>query len=170
MTVVSVLGLRRQTRIGFPCTFDHAEFLIDGEPLYPKIRQLYPNLDEIGCLGWGPETLQQTRIDRLLLTGDADFPDDRRSLYLCPACGDLGCGAVSIRIERADGRFVWSAFAEESADGSQAAPTPLPGIGPFYFEEDAYMKTIRSAYGLGGFHWPNQAERETPGESGERED
>jgi hypothetical protein len=44
------------------------------------------------CAGFvESETLKA--VDRLLLMSDADFPNDRRSLFVCAECGDLGCGA-----------------------------------------------------------------------------
>ncbi|OWA37303.1 hypothetical protein B9G55_04360 [Saccharibacillus sp. O16] len=154
MKKLSVLSLRKQTRKGYPCDFDYAEFLIDGQPLMETVRKQYPHLDDIGCLGWGTEEVQCGNQNRLLLIGEADFPHNRRSLYICPACGDLGCGAVSIRIERANGCFIWQEFGVQSVEDSRNSLTLLNGIGPFYFAEDAYRDTICSAYGLGGFRQP----------------
>ncbi len=153
----SVLSFREQQREGYPCNFKHADFWVDGQRLYDSILRLYPNMDDIACLGFGSEAFQKKHIEKLLLNAAADFSDDRRALYICPACGDLGCGAVSLRIKREQGMFVWYDFGIENEGDSMPRVTPLPGIGPFYFEERAYIETIRSAYGLGGFHWPKEA-------------
>ncbi|QDH23541.1 hypothetical protein [Saccharibacillus brassicae] len=154
MSQLSVLSVHKQQRTGFPCTFEYGDFRIDGKRLYDEVLRQYPHMDDIGCLGFGPETFQREQIGKLLLLENADFPDGRRALYLCPACGDLGCGAVSLRIERRDSQFVWHEFGLQSAGDTTGTLTPLPGIGPFYFDADAYGRTVRSAYGLGGFHWP----------------
>lgn len=154
MLNISVLSIRKQNREGFPCAFEHADFWVDGQRLYDSILRLYPNMDDIACLGFGSEAFQHQQIEKLLLNTDADFPDDRRALYICPACGDLGCGAISLRIKRENGKFVWYDFGIESEGDSNPRVTRLPEISPFYFEEQTYKETIRSAYGLGGFHWP----------------
>lgn len=111
-------------------------------------------MDDIACLGFGSEAFQNKQIDKLLLNVVADFPDDRRALYICPACGDLGCGAVSLRIKQEEGMVVWYDFGIESEGDSNPRVTSLPEIGPFFFEEETYAETIRATYGLDGFHWP----------------
>ncbi|OWR31399.1 hypothetical protein CDO73_06625 [Saccharibacillus sp. O23] len=166
MSDLSVLSLRKQQRKGYPCTFEYAGFVIDGNLLYDRILEIDPEADHAACLGMGPEDFQRREIERLLLNSEADFPNDRRSLYICPGCGDLECGAISLRIDRKDGMFVWHDFAFESIDYPPSKPKPLPHIGPFYFEAEAYEQTIRSAYGLGGFHWPTlQPDDDEEGES-----
>ncbi|GGO03667.1 hypothetical protein [Saccharibacillus kuerlensis] len=156
---VSVLSIRTQKREGYPCPFEYGDFLIEGKPLAlaAQFLQEYPHFDDIGCLGFGSERFQREQIERLLLDGEADFPNDRRSLYICPACGDLGCGAVSVRIHREKKCFVWSDFGIQSHPSLEPHIILCPWIGPFYFEETAYAETIRASYGLGGFHWPYPA-------------
>jgi hypothetical protein len=53
-------------------------------------------------------------VDRLLLKSEADLPDDRRSLFVCAECGDLGCGAITISVKRAVDTIVWSDFGYEN--------------------------------------------------------
>jgi hypothetical protein len=55
-----------------------------------------------------------TAVDRLLLTSEADFPNERRSLFVCAECGDLGCGAVTLSVTRVGGKVVWSDFGYEN--------------------------------------------------------
>lgn len=152
----SVLSLRKLKRTGYPCDFDYADFLIDGSSLFERLQQEHPVLDWIGCLGWGRDRVQRDQIDRLLLIEEADLPRGRRSLYVCPACGDLGCGSIAVSIEKENGAFVWRDFGIHGDDYASEPQTRLEGIGPFYFEAEAYEQTIRSAYGLGGFHWPKR--------------
>jgi hypothetical protein len=58
------------------------------------------------------ETLKA--VDRLSLESDADLPNDRRSLFVCAECGDLGCGAITISVKRAVDTVVWSDFGYEN--------------------------------------------------------
>src|SRR4051812_35677270 len=84
---------------------DYLDFVIDDKPLFEEIRG-----DLISCLGWFIPEQNIKAIERLLLKEPADFVNNRRSLYVCPECGDLGCGAVSIVIEQIGDKIVWRDF------------------------------------------------------------
>jgi hypothetical protein len=62
-------------------------------------------------------------------------------LYVCPLCGDIGCGAVQIQVSRSDYEFDWSDFSYVNGIDD---PKPL-AIGPFKFEADAYLRVMREA-------------------------
>src|SRR5579883_2027141 len=65
------------------------------------------------CADFVPsETLNA--VDRLLLKSEADLPNGRRSLFVCSECGDLGCGVITISVERAVDTMVWSDFGYEN--------------------------------------------------------
>jgi hypothetical protein len=81
---------------------------------------------------------------------DGTIGRHRVMLFVCSACGDLGCGAITAEIAR-DGEFVvWSRFAYQNnycdADGTNwddfEAYKP---IGPFRFAWDAYKEAIQRA-------------------------
>jgi len=56
----------------------------------------------------GDESLRAANI--LLLIENADRPHDRRSLFICSECGDLGCGATSCVIVKEGNAIVWKEF------------------------------------------------------------
>jgi hypothetical protein len=65
---------------------DYLDFEVDGICLSTKFG------DMVSCLGWAVSDWNDKAVRRLLLEEPADFENNRRSLYVCPECGDLGCG------------------------------------------------------------------------------
>src|SRR5688572_20373327 len=87
------------------------DFIVDGQSLHALVGN---KLDSVSCLAQWPRMAEtQKALDRLLLLEPADFPNNRRSLYVCGECGDLGCGAVSITIVEQDDTFTWHSFGYE---------------------------------------------------------
>lgn len=87
-------SLRSDGRSKSPVAY--LEFAVDGALL---LQQLQAGadvvLDYVGVIqhGWPIESV--AAIERLLGHAPGDLPDGRVSLYVCPECGDLGCGAIT---------------------------------------------------------------------------
>lgn len=118
----------------------YAEFVIDGMPLGPVMRRVQ---DLISRVGWGPDSYRQEALGVLLLEREADFPGNRRALYVCPECGDLACGAVTAVIERQGDRVVWRDFDYETEIDLPVAPEALRALGPFTFDWVQYQACLQ---------------------------
>jgi hypothetical protein len=59
-------------------------------------------------------------------------------LYVCPECGDLDCGAVSLVVERGPAVVIWRDFAFQSTREGGAQRAGLEGVGPFVFAGREY--------------------------------
>ncbi|QVW26707.1 hypothetical protein KJF94_14715 [Pseudomonas hormoni] len=70
---------------------------------------------------------------------------DRVLLYLCPECGDIGCGAYSVQTQESDEHFIRDLFAYENG---YEEPRIIKGIGPFTFEKQSYEAAITGASAL----------------------
>ncbi len=114
------------------------DFVIDGISLYEVLGDL------ISPLGWGELAQQQKALDRLLLRSPADLPNDRRSIYVCPECGDLGCGTISATIDRVSDKIVWRDFAYENNYDPEMF-TRHDDIGPFEFDVAEYTNVLGPA-------------------------
>ena len=110
--------------------------------------------DVISPFGWGSEIALNDAVDRLLLKTSGDFSDGRASLYVCPECGDLGCGAVSISLERREGLVVWRDFAfQNNYEELDFDGLGYKDVGPFQFDQrvyDSFFDGLRSAICVGG--------------------
>ena len=67
----------------------------------------------------------------------------RYQLYICPECGDIGCGAVTARVEREGEFIVWRDFGFEN-DYEEPQLSESTNVAPLYFEATAYWQTLSS--------------------------
>lgn len=116
---------------------DYLDFVIDNASLSEEFD------DMISCLGWFVAGENEKAVRRLLLEELADFPNNRRSLYVCPECGDVSCGAVSIVIEEDENHIIWRDFAVEHNWSDDLIKRD--NIGSFIFDKTEYRKVIKSA-------------------------
>ena len=96
-------------------------------------------------LGWLHSPWTEKSISRLLGNEPPDFPNNRQSLYVCAECADLGCGAVSVVIERSGNEVVWRDFGYQNNYDDSIDLESYEYIGPFRFEAKAYGEAIGSA-------------------------
>jgi hypothetical protein len=111
------------------------DVIVDGASLWELFGM--PDMVSVLCSDFAlPETLKAA--DRLLLTCDADLPNNRRSLFVCAECGDLGCGTVSVLVTRVADLLIWSDFGYENTYEEQVSHEPYENIGPFQFDRKDY--------------------------------
>ena len=115
------------------------DFVVDGQSLLDRLG----GPDLVGCLGWGHGDLERAAVDRLLLRVSSPLPTGRVPLYVCGECGDLGCGAITARIERVADAFVWSDFGMENDYEGEITRYPAwSHVGPFRFHKQEYWQAL----------------------------
>lgn len=85
--------------------------------------------------------------DVLVLLGDRppELPTGRVPVFVCSECGDLGCGAVTLAVERTADTVAWRDFGWETnytTDEDEEKYEAFPG-GPFVFARDQYESELR---------------------------
>lgn len=109
-----------------------------------------PDIVSVLCFEYAASALDESlrAANRLLLTEMADHPNDRRSLFICSECGDLGCGAISCVIVRDGDAIVWKEFGLQNNYEENVERSRYAGIGPFIFDaasyERAFLRAIHS--------------------------
>src|SRR5215207_5900176 len=76
------------------------DFTVDGVALSSMFDAGF-----ISPFGWLTAGEQSASIDRLLRKRPPDV-GDRTTLYVCPECGDLGCGAVTLLVQSEAGVII----------------------------------------------------------------
>lgn len=99
----------------------------------------------VSCLGWFEPEENVKAVRRLLLEEPADLPNNRRTLYVCPECGDIGCGAVSLVVERAGDKVVWRDFGYENNYEDVVRTEGYEDVGPFAFDPADYAAALKKA-------------------------
>jgi len=133
------------------------DFLVNGVSLFEMTRA--GERDLCGCFWVAADVKDMTlRVTReLLLQQPTEVPaasrevaDHRVALFVCPECADLGCGAITVSIERVGDVVRWSRFAYQTNyeygngtndDNFEA----YVSIGPFRFDWDSYRSVIDRA-------------------------
>jgi hypothetical protein len=123
---------------------NYLDFVIDGLSVAERTRY---DLVSVLCKEWVSEEREKS-VRRLLREEAADFPDDRRSLLVCPECGDIGCGAVSIIIDVSDSSMLWRDFGYQNTYEPEIHGAHLKDFGPFEFELSDYRSKLSHALEL----------------------
>lgn len=133
---------------------EYVEFVVDGTELGQQLGPMIGSsnvavdLVPVLVLNW-PIGFPEDDVARLTGTVPAPLPDGRVPLYLCAECGDLGCGSVTVVIERSNDLVTWRDFGYQN-DYEPFEPTDVfHGVGPFVFdgvEYDAALQQFRDEF------------------------
>lgn len=116
----------------------YRDFRIDGRTLSSILK-----IDVISPFGWGASVAEEVAaIDRLLRRAEPDLPDGRTSLYVCPECGGLDCGAVSVVVDRGPGIVIWRDFAFQNNYDGDVQRESFERLGPFAFSGHEYHELL----------------------------
>ena len=116
------------------------DFVVDGKRLSELVRR-----DVASCLGWGVPAHQLKVVAKLLLRGEPEISPNRCALYVCPECGDLGCGALTAIVERDGDVIVWRDFGWQNNYEDKVERDGFSTLGPFHFDASAYEKLLLGA-------------------------
>jgi hypothetical protein len=122
------------------------DFVINGESLWEKLGKSR-DLVSILCREFAL-TETSRAVDRLLLNGDSDHPQDRRSLFVCGECGDLGCGAITLVVVKDGDAIVWKDFGFENNYDDNIELNEFKDVGPFMFDATLYEAALHQAIAL----------------------
>jgi hypothetical protein len=100
--------------------------------------------DLVGRLWPGAREANDRVVQKLLARSEPDTPEGRVLLYICPECGDIGCGAYAVRSSRVGEQYVWADFTYENG---RDEPRPLVLPKAFGFDQDQYEVALRDAAG-----------------------
>ncbi len=100
-----------ERHISYTGRSDFLDFLVDGQSLHDILRCG----ENVGILGgWFKNSLfEAVYLRGLLLEHPAYLETGRYQLYVCPLCGDVGCGSITAEIEAVEDRVIWRDFAHE---------------------------------------------------------
>jgi hypothetical protein len=149
--MASILELRSLVREGvqypdgpFKSERHFFDFVVDGQSLWEALGKRR-DMVSVLCVEYAKGATANV-ISRLLLSEKADFPNDRRSLFVCSECGGLDCGAITAVIERQGETFTWRAFGYENNYEDKLSLDTYNTVGPFAFDATEYDKFSGEAF------------------------
>jgi len=121
------------------------DFVVDGRSIREMVEGGPGHVTEL-CRPWlhaVPES-----VDRLLgRLGTDGLPENRVALLVCGVSGDLGCGAVTARLNVSQDQVSWSEFLWEGGVGDPTSIDVEHAVdGRIVFNRAAYGAMLTSAY------------------------
>jgi hypothetical protein len=146
----AILELRPLTRAGaqyatgaFKSERHFLDCVVNGQSLWEALGKSCDMVSILCSEYVADETVKA--VNRLLLREKADLPNDRRSLFVCSECGDLGCGAITMVVEKRDEAIVWKTFGYENTYEDKVTLDEYSTVGPFTFDVTEYERTLLEA-------------------------
>ena len=118
------------------------DFVVDGVSLYEELGRRSDLISTIWIDPPMSREEQQRAIRRMVTLEPGDLPNGRVSLYVCPECGDLGCGAISVQIDVTGDKIRWSDFGYENNYEHHVERDSDSSVGPFDFSRPVYETTL----------------------------
>jgi len=120
------------------------DFVVDGRSVREMVDGARGHVTEL-CRPWlhaVPES-----VDRLLgRLGTDGLAENRVALLVCGVCGDLGCGAVTARLDVSQDQVSWSEFLWEGGVGEVTSiDLEHEFDGRIVFDRAGYEAMLRSA-------------------------
>ncbi|MGH1441724.1 MAG: hypothetical protein ACRBBR_16545 [Cellvibrionaceae bacterium] len=119
------------------------DFHINGSSLLELLcKEGGGHNDFMGCFVRGFDK-QNNEAEKILKCKSKPKTESGRVLlYICPECGDIGCGAYGAFVEKEGAVYVWKDFAYENG---YEDPAPIENVGPFHFNAESYETSINQA-------------------------
>jgi hypothetical protein len=142
LTLHSLVRRGERTSIGTDTAERHfLDFVINGKSLWEAVGRRHDTVSILCSEFLLKETIED--VNRLLLKEKANAPNDRRSLFICSQCGDLGCGAITLSVVREGDTVIWKNFAYENNYEPEIDFREYESVGPFQFDGADYERTLR---------------------------
>lgn len=116
------------------------DFVVNGQSLWEALGKRH-DMVSILCLEFSVDETAKA-INRLLLNEKANLPNERRPLFVCSECGDLGCGAISVGVDKRGGTLTWKSFGYENNYENRVEVDDYSTVGPLTFDAVAYERTL----------------------------
>jgi hypothetical protein len=92
----------------------------------------------------GVLAVKGTFAKQLLLKEPSEFKSNRVPLYVCNCCADLGCGALSVNVEKTDSGYIWRDFGYENNYKHGFFQNEfMKRTGPFIFSISNYVSVLK---------------------------
>jgi hypothetical protein len=90
------------------------DLMIDGLSLYDQVDRVAGPFDLVSPIGLLSASDLREWAARLVANGRPLLPSGRCELFVCPECGDLGCGCISCLVHRDGDYVVWTELGREN--------------------------------------------------------
>ena len=116
----------------------YLDYLISGQPLREYLGIESKSI--VTGFGFFPSKAEQNRIlKEFRLQQKTILAEDRIELYLCDCCGDISCGAITVKIIDKGDKIIWTDFANQNNRYEIGEPIEVSQI---EFDRQTYFKAF----------------------------
>lgn len=119
------------------------DFEVDGRSFYDMLRERGMDYISVLWLDSADESPSASAVAQLLGDAPGDLPDGRVAVFVCPECGDLGCGAITVRLVIAPGEVAWHEWGWQSDYDSAVDRSQLADLPSVTLHRAEYERTLR---------------------------
>lgn len=120
---------------------DFYDLLIDDNPLLNRFIDSESDL----ALSFGfykNPKLNIQIVNEFLKIQKSELETLRSMLFVCAECGDIGCGAITVEIEKKSNSYVWKNFAREN-DSFELLPSDFIDFPSLEFDKISYENELK---------------------------
>jgi hypothetical protein len=133
------------------------DFEIDGGSLLDSVaRGTGANEDMASVLWLSAGSELGLEVDRLQGRAASPLDDGRFPLYVCPECGDLGCGALTAVVAITSDQVFWRDLGWQVNYPDEVDVEDLDGVGPFVFQRGQYEEAFAAVPVLDAYQQAGQ--------------
>ena len=86
------------------------DIIVDGKSLFDQFVDAESDLASIFGF-YNDSNLNIQIVDEFLKIQKSELESERTMLFVCRECGDIGCGAITVEIEKAENSYIWKNYA-----------------------------------------------------------
>ncbi len=133
------LEANKNKNVESKCFYD---VLVDGKSLFDEFISTEENM--VSCFGfYNDKKLNVNISNEFLKNKTSDLVTGRTALFVCRECVDIGCGAITLEIEKNAKSYVWKNFAHEN-NSFELEETDYINFQLLEFDKNEYEKAINN--------------------------
>ena len=86
------------------------DIIVDGKSLFDQFVGAESDLASIFGF-YNDSNLNIQIVDEFLTIKKSELESERIMLFVCRECGDIGCGAITVEIEKTENSYIWKNYA-----------------------------------------------------------
>jgi len=119
-------------------TGQYWEYFVSGQTLKQYLK--IPRSSAVTPFGWFRNTESERRaLRQFRMQQKSSLINSRIELYICAACGDIGCGSVTAQVKDFGNIIVWSEFADA---GNEEEVGEIYDVDPIEFDRTNYFQAF----------------------------
>ena len=121
---------------------DFFDLIVDGNSLFDQFVDAESDLaSSFGF--YNDAKLNIQIVNEFLKIQKSELESERTMLFVCRECGDIGCGAITVEIEKKDNSYIWKNFAREN-DSFELIPSDFIDFEILEFDKLKYETELNN--------------------------